>query len=162
VNDNQVDGMGDLIPPGEMNHVTRPGQNFGFPWYSGGKTRTNEYKDATMPDGVISRRWSRTPTRLISTCRSTPANSSPISTKEQFFSAQHGSWNRVNPVGARALFTSLKADGSAEETEVFAEGWLNENGEYIGRPVDVQVLNDGSLLVSDDVAGAVWRIFYSN
>ena len=53
VNDNQVDGMGDLIPPGEMNHVTGPDQNFGFPWYGGGKIRTNEYKDATVPDGVI-------------------------------------------------------------------------------------------------------------
>jgi glucose/arabinose dehydrogenase len=58
------------------------------------------------------------------------------------------------------LFTSLKADGTADKTEVFAEGWLNENGEYLGRPVDVQVLNDGSLLVSDDFAGAIWRISY--
>jgi glucose/arabinose dehydrogenase len=76
------------------------------------------------------------------------------------FSTQHGSWNRVNPVGARVLFTSLKADGSADKTEVFAEGWLNADGEYLGRPVDVQMLNDGSLLVSDDLAGAVWRISY--
>jgi glucose/arabinose dehydrogenase len=45
---------------------------------------------------------------------------------------------------------------------VFAEGWLNENGEYLGRPVDVQMLNDGSLLVSDDLAGAVWRISYGD
>ena len=58
------------------------------------------------------------------------------------------------------MFTSLKDDGTVDKTEVFAEGWLNENGEYIGRPVDVQVLNDGSLLVSDDLAGAVWRISY--
>ena len=68
----------------------------------------------------------------------------------------------MDPVGARVLFTSLKADGSADKTEVFAEGWLNENGEYLGRPVDVQMLNDGSLLVSDDLAGAVWRISYGN
>ena len=60
------------------------------------------------------------------------------------------------------LFTPLKADGTADKTEVFAEGWLNENGEYIGRPVDVQMLNDGSLLVSDDLAGAVWRISYGD
>ena len=66
----------------------------------------------------------------------------------------------MDPVGARVLFTSLKADGTADKTEVFAEGWLNENGEYLGRPVDVQMLNDGSLLVSDDLAGAVWRISY--
>jgi glucose/arabinose dehydrogenase len=53
VNDNQVDGMGDTIPAGEMNHVTGPDQHFGFPWYGGGKTRTNEYKDSTPPDGVV-------------------------------------------------------------------------------------------------------------
>jgi glucose/arabinose dehydrogenase len=60
------------------------------------------------------------------------------------------------------LFTPIKADGTNDKTEVFAEGWMNENGEYLGRPVDVQVLNDGSLLVSDDFAGAIWRISYGN
>jgi glucose/arabinose dehydrogenase len=58
------------------------------------------------------------------------------------------------------MFTSLKPDGTADKTEVFAEGWLAENGEYLGRPVDVQVLNDGSLLISDDFAGAIYRISY--
>ena len=77
------------------------------------------------------------------------------------FSAQHGSWNRTTPVGARVMFTSLKPDGSADKTEAFAEGWLDEStGEYLGRPVDVAVLADGSLLVSDDLAGAIYRIWY--
>lgn len=60
------------------------------------------------------------------------------------------------------MFTSLKEDGTAGKTEVFADGWLSENGEYLGRPVDVQMLIDGSLLVSDDLAGAVWRISYGD
>ena len=77
------------------------------------------------------------------------------------FSAQHGSWNRTQPVGARVMFTTLNPDGSAKETVPFAVGFLNEDtGEYLGRPVDVAVLNDGSLLVSDDLAGAVYRISY--
>jgi glucose/arabinose dehydrogenase len=58
------------------------------------------------------------------------------------------------------MFTSLKPDGTADKTEVFAEGWLTENGEYLGRPVDVAMLLDGSLLISDDTAGAIYRIFY--
>ena len=58
------------------------------------------------------------------------------------------------------MFTSLKADGTADKTEVFAEGWLTENGEYLGRPVDVAQLPDGSILVSDDFAGAIYRIWY--
>jgi glucose/arabinose dehydrogenase len=79
-----------------------------------------------------------------------------------FFSAQHGSWNRTKPIGARVLFTSLKPDGTADKTEVFAEGWLDEaTGTYRGRPVDVQMAKDGSLLVSDDFAGAIYRISYS-
>ena len=160
VNDNQVDGMGELIPPGEMNHVTGPDQNFGFPWYGGGKTRTNEYKDATIPDGVIFPAVEQDAHAADLGLSFYTGKQFPEKYRGGIFSAQHGSWNRVNPVGARVLFTSLKADGSADKTEVFAEGWLNADGEYLGRPVDVQVLNDGSLLVSDDLAGAVWRISY--
>lgn len=77
------------------------------------------------------------------------------------FSAQHGSWNRTTPVGARVMFTSLKADGTADKTEVFAEGWLTPNKEYLGRPADVAMLPDGSLLVSDDYAGAIYRVSYA-
>jgi glucose/arabinose dehydrogenase len=76
------------------------------------------------------------------------------------FSAQHGSWNRTVPVGADVMFTSLKEDGTAEKTEVFASGWLQADGSYAGRPVDVAQLRDGSLLVSDDFVGAVYRIWY--
>ncbi len=76
------------------------------------------------------------------------------------FSAQHGSWNRTKPVGARIMFTPVKADGTADKPQVFAEGWLTDNGEYLGRPVDVAMLRDGSLLVSDDTSGAIYRISY--
>jgi glucose/arabinose dehydrogenase len=79
------------------------------------------------------------------------------------FSAQRGSWNRTTPVGARVMFTPMKPDGSgmAAEPEVFASGWLDEEtGEYYGRIVDVAQLPDGSLLVSDDTAGAIYRISY--
>ena len=159
-NDNQVDGMGDLIPAGELNHATQAGQNFGFPWYGGGKTRTVQYKDDTVPDGVIFPEIERDAHAADLGLSFYNAKQFPEKYRGGIFSTQHGSWNRVNPVGARVLFTSLKADGTTDKTEVFAEGWLNENGEYLGRPVDVQVLNDGSLLVSDDFAGAIWRISY--
>ena len=59
------------------------------------------------------------------------------------------------------LFTSLKADGTADRTEVFASGWLDETtGTFRGRPVDVATMKDGSLLVSDDYVGAIYRISY--
>jgi glucose/arabinose dehydrogenase len=88
-------------------------------------------------------------------------NKFPAKYRGGIFSAQHGSWNRTTPIGARIMFTSLKADGSADKTEVFAEGWLDsETRQYRGRPVDVANLPDGSLLVSDDFAGAIYRITY--
>ncbi len=67
----------------------------------------------------------------------------PAKYRGGIFSAQHGSWNRTEPVGARVMFTSLKADGSADKTEVFASGWLTPDGEYTGRPVDIATLRDG-------------------
>ena len=77
------------------------------------------------------------------------------------FSAQHGSWNRTTPIGARIMFTALNEEGGADQSIVFADGWLDEEtGEYLGRPVDVTTLKDGSLLVSDDLAGAIYRIWY--
>ena len=160
VNDNQVDGMGDLIPPGETNHVTGPNQSFGFPWYGGGKTRTNEYKDATVPEGEIFPAVEREAHAADLGLSIYNGKQFPEKYRGGLFTAQHGSWNRVSPVGARVLYTPINADGTAGKEEVFAEGWLTSDGEYIGRPVDVQVLNDGSLLVSDDLAGAVWRISY--
>jgi glucose/arabinose dehydrogenase len=65
-------------------------------------------------------------------------------------------------VGAQVMFTAVDADGNAAGTEVFADGWLNEStGEYRGRPMDIAFLPDGSMLVSDDFAGAIWRIAYN-
>ncbi len=85
----------------------------------------------------------------------------PAKYRGGIFSAQHGSWNRTTPIGARVMFTKLNDEGGAESTEVFASGWLNEStGEYSGRPVDVVELQDGSILVSDDLAGAIYRISY--
>ncbi|MDH3597537.1 MAG: sorbosone dehydrogenase, partial [Rhodospirillales bacterium] len=85
----------------------------------------------------------------------------PAKYRGGIFSAQHGSWNRTEPVGARIMFTSLNEEGGVANTEVFADGWLDqETGEYYGRPVDVVQYLDGSLLVSDDTAGAIYRISY--
>ena len=71
------------------------------------------------------------------------------------------SWNRTVPVGARVMFTRLKDDGTADKAEVFADGWLTANKEYLGRPVDVANLPDGSILISDDYAGAIYRVSYA-
>lgn len=159
-NDNQVDGMGDDIPPGELNQITEQGQNFGFPWYGGGHTRTNEYKNSEPPADVVF--------PVVETIAHAAdlgivfytGNKFPERYHHGVFTAQHGSWNRTEPAGARVLFTPINEDGTTGEQEVVASGWLTEDGEYIGRPVGLTQLRDGSLLVSDDFAGAIYRISY--
>ncbi len=157
--DNQVDGMGDDIPPGEINHMTEVGLNFGHPWYGGGDTRTNEYKGEEVPVEV---------TMPASTTIAHAADlgmvfytgkTFPKKYQGAIFSAQHGSWNRTIPTGANVMVTTIDAEGKAN-SEPFAVGWIDENGEYLGRPVDVANLRDGSILVSDDLAGALYRISY--
>ena len=158
--DNQVDGMGDDQPPGELNRANKPGMNFGFPYYGGGKTRTVEYKDQTPPADITFPQVEMAAHAADLGMTFYSGKMFPAKYRGGIFSAQHGSWNRTVPVGARVMFTSLKEDGTADKTEPFAEGWLTENGEYMGRPVDVAQLADGSILVSDDFAGALYRIWY--
>ncbi|MBP0483407.1 PQQ-dependent sugar dehydrogenase [Sagittula sp. M10.9X] len=160
--DNQVDGMGDDIPPGELNRQTRAGQHFGFPW-TNGEVELPDYKHVARPEGV---EFTEPQVNMQAHAadlgmRFYDGDSFPDKYQGGIFSAQHGSWNRTTPVGARVMFTALDEEGNAAGTEVFADGWLDEStGEYRGRPMDIAFLPDGSMLVSDDFAGAIWRIAY--
>ena len=159
--DNQVDGMGDEIPPGELNRAEKAGENFGFPYFGGGSIRTTEYKDEEPPADAVMPQREMTAHAADLGMDFYSGKSFPEKYQGGIFSAQHGSWNRTNPVGAQIMYTPVGEDGTAGETEVFAKGWLNDTGEYIGRPVDVEMMKDGSLLVSDDLAGALYRISYA-
>ncbi len=160
-NDNQVDGMGDDQPAGELNRITKMGENFGFPWYGGGKTRTNEYKDSEPPKDAVFPVVETAPHAADLGLLFYTGSKFPDKYKKGVFTTQHGSWNRTQPVGARILFTPPHADGSPGAQEDFAAGWPNTDNEYSGRPVALAQLRDGSILVSDDFAGAVYRISYS-
>ena len=94
---------------------------------------------------------------LPSACGSTRAGCSLPDIQGQVFIAEHGSWNRTNPIGYRVSLVRLERNRAASY-EVFADGWLG--GRAWGRPVDVQEMPDGSLLVSDDMAGRIYRISY--
>lgn len=160
-NDNQVDGMGPDIPPGELNRATKAGQHFGFPWYGGGDVRTEPYMDSEPPADVVfpEIEWQAHSANLGMTFYT--GNQFPAAYKNDLFVAQHGSWNRAEPVGAQVMHIDMDEEGNVLSHEVFAKGWLTENGEYLGRPVDVVQMLDGSLLVSDDLTGAIYRISYS-
>jgi len=159
--DNQVDGMGDDQPPGELNRAVKPAAHYGFPWYGGGKVRTAEYKDSKPPADALFPELELAPHAADLGMTFYTGTKFPQKYQNGIFIAEHGSWNRTTPIGARVMFVPLKANGSADRAEVFAEGWLDpETKQYRGRPVDVAVMRDGSMLVSDDFAGALYRITY--
>jgi glucose/arabinose dehydrogenase len=165
--DNQTDGMGDDTPPGELNRVSKMGEHFGYPFIHGnnvqiaGTAAAPDLKDMKPPA-----QWTKPQVEF-------PAHQAQLGmtfyTGKQFpakyqggiFVAAHGSWNRTKATGALIDFVSLKPDGTADKHEVFAEGFLDaDTGLYRGRPVDVAVMKDGSLLISDDFAGAIYRVTY--
>jgi glucose/arabinose dehydrogenase len=161
--DNQTDGMGDNIPPGEINRATRAGQHFGYPWLGGHKVRITEhgYDKDPLPQNPVGPQVEMEAHAADLGLAFYTGNRFPAKYRGGLFNAQHGSWNRTTPIGARIMFTPMKADGAADKAEVFADGWLDpETRVYRGRPVDVAVMKDGSLLVSDDFAGAIYRITY--
>jgi glucose/arabinose dehydrogenase len=162
--DNQTDGMGDETPPGELNRVPKPGMWFGFPYYGGGEVRTDDYKGKSIPKELADK-YVKPQVEMVAHAADLgmmfyTGKMFPAKYRNAIFVAQHGSWNAVKPRGARVMVTYLDDKGNAAKTEPFAEGWMNADGVYLGRPVDVQQYVDGSILVSDDKAGAIYRISY--
>ena len=166
--DNQTDGMGDDTPPGELNRVTKVGEHFGYPYIHGDNVQIAGTAAAPDLKGM------KPPAAWTKPQIEFPAHQAqlgmtfytgkmfPAKYQGGIFVAAHGSWNRTKASGALIDFISLKPNGTADKHEVFAEGWLDaDTGIYRGRPVDVAVMKDGSLLVSDDYAGAIYRISYS-
>ena len=142
------------------------GMWYGHPYFGGGEVRTEEYMGQDIPEELMSK-YVPPQVEMIAHAADLgmmfyTGTMFPEKYKNAIFSAQHGSWNATIPRGARVMVTFLDDEGNAAETMPFAEGWLQENGVYSGRPVDVQQFVDGSILVSDDKAGAVYRIFYQN
>ena len=166
--DNQVDGLGDEIPPGELNRSSAAGQHFGFPYWNGGfqvagSPAALELADMAEPADAVFPQVEFPAHQAQLGMTFYTGKMFPERYRGGIFVAAHGSWNRTEPTGALVDFVPLNEDGTAADFEVFAEGWLDsETGIYRGRPVDVAVMKDGSLLVSDDYAGAIYRITYEN
>lgn len=159
--DNQVDGMGDDVPPGELNRAPLAGLSFGFPWYGGGDVRTVEWRDAAVPVGEVFPEVEYVAHAADLGMTFYTGSQFPAAFKNDVFNAQHGSWDRTVPIGARIMHVDMDRAGRAVSHSVFASGWLDDStGAYSGRPVDVIEMPDGALLVSDDFAGAIYRITY--
>jgi len=159
--DNGRDLMGDDVPDDKLNRAPRAGMDFGFPYCHGGDTPDPEFgKDHpcsafTPPVVKLGAHVAAIGMRFYS------GSMFPAAYRNNIFIAEHGSWNRSKKVGYRVVRVITNPDGSSTRQEVFAEGWLQPGESVWGRPADVQPMPDGSLLISDDYAGAVYRVTYS-
>jgi glucose/arabinose dehydrogenase len=157
--DNGRDWMGDDQPPDELNHASAAGMHFGFPWCHGDDVKDPEF-GKERPCSEFVKPALRFPAHVAALgMRFYRGAAFPPEYRGRIFVAQHGSWNRSKKVGYRVVTVALR-DGKAAPEEVFAEGWL-EGQKAWGRPVDVLPRPDGSLLVSDDKAGVVYRIVFT-
>jgi glucose/arabinose dehydrogenase len=156
--DNGRDQMGDDVPPDELNYAPEPGLHFGFPYCHGGTIPDSQFGQARACDEFTSPAQPLGPHVAALGMRFYTGQMFPEEYHNQIFIAEHGSWNRSTPIGYRIMLVRLE-NNRASSYEVFAEGWLRE-GLAWGRPVDLLVMPDGSLLVSDDFAGAIYRIRY--
>jgi len=156
--DNGRDMMGDDIPPGELNRAAEPGLHFGYPYCHAGEVPDPEFGegkscgDYTAPEQKLGPHVAPLGVKFYTGMMFPPEY------KGQIFIAEHGSWNRSKKIGYRVSLVRLE-DGAPVSYDVFAEGWLKRE-EVSGRPVDLLVLADGSMLISDDYAGKVYRISY--
>lgn len=162
--DNGRDWLGDDIPPGELNEITEKGQHFGYPYLHGsnvwdpefgeaGKGMENQFKKPIQelgahvaPLGVIFYTGDMFPTVY----------------KNRALIAEHGSWNRSKKVGYKISQVTFDKEGNAISYKPFITGWLQGEEDIKGRPVSLLQLKDGSVLLSDDNSGKIYRITYSN
>jgi len=157
--DNGRDWMGDDIPDCELNHAPEPGMHFGFPYCHGADIIDPEYGDGRNCSDFV-------PPALGLGAHVAPLGIEfyngtmfPPEYRGHAYIAEHGSWNRkAGKVGYRVVMVRME-NGSPSSAEPFAHGWLNDE-EVSGRPVDILQLADGSLLVSDDLGGRIYRISY--
>lgn len=157
--DNGRDNMGDHIPNDELNHAPKQGMNFGYPYCHAGTVKDPEYGDEHACSEFTPPVQNLAPHTASLGMKFYTGNMFPAEYQNQVFIAEHGSWNRSVPIGYRVTLVKLDANGKALSYEVFADGWHDGNAAW-GRPVDVLQLPDGSLLVSDDMNNAVYRITY--
>ncbi len=158
--ENGRDWMGDDGPPDELDHAPKAGLHFGFPYCHGGNIPDPEFGKKRPCSEFVPPAILLGPHVAALGLRFYTGTMFPEPYRGQIFFAEHGSWNRSEPLGYRVMMVRLEGN-KAVSYEPFAEGWLAAGGDNWGRPVDVEVLPDGSMLVSDDAAGAIYRITYA-
>ena len=155
---NGRDWMGDDLPPDTLHRISRKGQHFGFPYCHAGNIPDPKFghsrncREFDPPEVKLGPHVAPLGMKFYT------GEMFPPRYKNQIFIAEHGSWNRSEPIGYRITMVSFEK-GRPKDYEVFADGWLQGSDAW-GRPVDILVMPDGAILVSDDRVGAIYRISY--
>ncbi len=157
--DNGRDMLGDDLPADELNYAPQAGMHFGIPYCHQGDLLDEEFgkgkdcADYTPPVAKLA------PHSAALGLAFYTGDMFPDEYKNRLFITQHGSWNRTEKIGYRVMVLDVQPDGKVLNKKVFVAGWL-QGQEVWGRPNDVLVMPDGALLVSDDLAGVIYRISY--
>ena len=158
--DNGRDNMGDDIPFDELNTAPKAGMNFGYPYFHSGTVKDPQFGGTHNASEFTPPAINLGPHVAALGLKFYTGKMFPARYRNQIFIAEHGSWNRTKKIGYRISLVTMKT-GKATGYEKFATGWLDETTQVPwGRPVDVLILKDGSMLVSDDQANVIYRIAY--
>lgn len=157
--ENGRDWLGDENPADELNRAPDKGMHFGYPFCHAGKVADPEYGAQRACSELVPPMQVLGPHVAALGMRFYTGTMFPEKYRNAIFIAEHGSWNRSKPIGYRVTVVELDESGTPKSYEPFIEGWLGD-GDAWGRPVDVLVMPDGALLVSDDRAGWIYRVTY--
>lgn len=158
--DNGRDMLGDNMPPDELNRATKKGQHFGYPYCHAGTISDPEFGKQRDCSEFVQPVKNLSPHGAALGMKFYTGSMFPAEYKNTILIAEHGSWNRSSKIGYRLMQATTDGNGGVTEYKPFAEGWLQGEKDW-GRPVDVLVMKDGSLLVSDDKNDAIYRITYT-
>jgi glucose/arabinose dehydrogenase len=159
--ENQRDWLSEDIPQDKLNRLDHPGQdNFGFPYCHEGDIPDPEFgwghscDEFTKPIALLGPHSAPLGMRFYT------GHMFPAEYRNQIFIARHGSWNRTHKIGGDIVVATLDKNGNVKSVKPFITGFIQDN-KYVGRPADLEVMKDGSLLISDDYNGAVYRVTYT-
>ena len=159
--DNGRDWLGDDKPDCELNHAPNPNMHFGYPYCHQGDIADPEFgenkdcRDFTPPAVKLGPHTAPLGMEFYT------GNNFPEEYRSRAFIARHGSWNRKKKIGYDLVVANINSEKGGNGYETFITGWLNpETDDVWGRPVDVEMMPDGTMLLSDDYASVIYRIYY--
>lgn len=160
--DNGRDMMGDDVPACELNHAPSDGMHFGYPYCHQGDIPDPEFGEGKDCGDYVAPALKLGAHVAPLGIEFYTGSQFPDSYKHKAIWAEHGSWNRSKKAGYRVMMADIGQDGAASNYDVLIDGWLDHESQKVwGRPVDIEHMSDGSLLISDDFADVIYRLYFA-